>query len=135
MTRSTLHLVDRKTNQDYESVFWCDAKARAGVRYAIARISFGRRIELARKVREIARKTAFLEAGTDVRERLEAAVIGAEVDQVYLETGLLDIEGLTIDGDNATPASFIERGPIELASEILSKIKAELGLSEAERKN
>jgi hypothetical protein len=135
MTSSMLHLVNPKTDQNYESVIWCDAESRAGVRFAIARVSFGRRIELARRIREIARKAEFLEAGVEVREKLEAALIGVEVDRVYLETGLVAIEGLTIDGESATPSTFIERGPMELTSEILVRIKAESGLSEAERKN
>lgn len=135
MTNSTLHLVNPKVSGNYESVIWCDAEALAGVRYAIARVSFGRRIELAKRVREIARKAEYLEAGTDIRERLEAALIGAEVDRVYLETGLLEIEGLTIDGAIADPMAFIERGPIELVTEVLRRVKAEIGLSEPERKN
>lgn len=132
---SMLHLVKAATDQNYESVIWFNAEARAGVRYAVARISFGRRIELARQIREVARKAEFLEAGKDAREKLEAAVIGAEVDRVYLETGLVGIEGLNIDGEPATPALIIDRGPVNLAAEILSHIKAECGLSEDERKN
>ncbi len=135
MTNSMLHLVNPKMDQNYESVIWCDADSRCGVRYAIARVSFGRRIELARRIREVARKAEFLEAGMDVREKLEAAVIGVEVDRVYLETGLVAIEGLTIDGEDATPNTFIDRGPMELAKEILIRIKAESGLSGEERKN
>jgi hypothetical protein len=130
-----LHLVKPMSDANYESVIWFDAETHAGVRYAVARVSFGRRIELARQIREVARKAEFLEAGTNPREKLEAAVIGAEVDQVYLSTGLAEIEGLTIDGAAATPASLIALGPVELAAEILMRIKAECGLSEDERKN
>ena len=54
----------------------------------MARISVGRRIELARRIREIGRKVEFLEAGQDPREKLEAAVLAAEIDRVYLEWGL-----------------------------------------------
>jgi hypothetical protein len=35
----------------------------------------------------------------------------------------------------ATPAGLIEAGPVELAAEILARIKSECGLSEDERKN
>jgi hypothetical protein len=119
----------------YESAVWCDAESVAGVRFQIARISFGRRIELARKIREIGRKLEFLEAGSDAREKLEATLIGAEIDGAYLEWGLIGVAGLTIDSEDATPATLIERGPLELAAEILTRIKAECGLSENERKN
>jgi len=114
---------------------WCDAVSTAGVRFQIARVSFGRRIELARKIREIGRKLEFLAAGSDAREKLDAALLGAEIDQAYLEWGLVAIEGLMIDGETASPGALIEHGPVELAAEILARIKAECGLSEIERKN
>jgi len=114
---------------------WFDAESAAGVRYAIARLTFGRRLDLARRIREIGRKAEFLAAGTGAREKLEAAVVGAEVDRAYLEWGLLAVEGLTIDGEAATPQAVVDRGPLELATEILGHVKSECGLSEAERKN
>ena len=40
------------------SVVSIDSKAAPGVRFAIHRISFGRRMELSRRVREISRKAA-----------------------------------------------------------------------------
>ena len=124
-----------RLGKGYESVAWFEAEAAPGVRYAIARISFGRRIELARRIREIGRKLEFLEAGSDVREKLEAAVVAAEIDRAYLEWGLATIEGLRIDDETATPATLIDKGPMELAGEILARVKAECGLTEDERKN
>jgi hypothetical protein len=106
-----------------------------GVRFRIARVSVSRRIELARKIREIGRRLEFLEAGNDAREKIEAAVLAAEIDQAYLEWGLAAVEGLFIDGEEATPAALIEKGPMALAMEILERVKAECGLSENERKN
>jgi hypothetical protein len=119
----------------HESWAWFDAETRAGVRFRVARISVARRIDLARKIREIGRKVEFLEAGQDPREKLEAAVLAAEIDRVYLEWGLEEIQGLEIDGELATPASLIEKGPLDLAKEILARIKSECGLSEDQRKN
>jgi hypothetical protein len=117
------------------SVEECSAGGYPGVRYEIRRVSFGGRIELARKIREIGRKAEYLEAGSDARDKLEATVLGAEIDRAYLEWGLVGVEGLEIDGAAATPASLIDTGPIELAAEILARIKAECGLTEDERKN
>ena len=119
----------------FESFVWMDAETHAGVRYRIGRMSVGRRIELARSIREVGRKLEFLEAGNDVREQLEAAVLQGEIDRVYLAWGLEAIEGLEIDGEAATPESLIERGPANLAAEILGRIRSECGLSERERKN
>lgn len=125
-----------RSDREYESVAWFDAQSVEGVRYAIARISLGRRIELARRMREIGRKVEYLAAaGDDAREKLEAAVVSAEIDRAYLEWGLLEVAGLSIDGEAATPASAIEKGPLKLAAEMLARVKAEWSLSGDERKN
>ena len=42
---------------------------------------------------------------------------------------------MTIDGDPATPALLIEKGPELLAREIVVRVRAECHLSEDERKN
>lgn len=119
----------------WESRLWFDATTIEGVRYEIVRVSFGRRIELARRIREIGRKMEYLEAGTDARETLEATVLSAEIDRAYLEWGLVSVEGLEIDGAAATPETLVEQGPVELAMEILGRIKSECGMTEDERKN
>lgn len=119
----------------YESSAWFDAESCAGVRFRIARVSVARRIELSRRLREIGRKAEFLEASGDAREKLDAAVLAGEMNRAYLEWGLEEVAGLTIDGEAATAASVIEKGPVALADEILRRIQGECGLSEDERKN
>jgi hypothetical protein len=133
MTSSTL--LSGEGSSRHESFAWFDAETHAGVRYRIARMSLARRIALARNIREAGRRLEFLEAGGDVREKLDAAVLQGEVDRAYLEWGLEAIEGLEIDGAAATPESLIEKGPMKLAAEILGRIRSECGLSESERKN
>jgi hypothetical protein len=134
MTNSTSH-----SGKAWESRLWFDAAAMDGVRFEIVRVSFGRRIELARRIREIGRRMEYLEAGGSLengaRDKLEATVLGAEIDRAYLEWGLVSIEGLEIDGAAATPETVVERGPVELAVEILGRIKSECGMTEDERKN
>jgi hypothetical protein len=119
----------------HDSWTWFDAETCESVRFRVARVSVARRIELARRIREVGRKVEFLVAGQDPREKLEAAVLAAEIDRVYLEWGLEEIAGLMIDGEPATPQALIEKGPMDLAREILVRIKRECGLSEDERKN
>jgi len=134
MTNCTSHSV-----KGWESKVWFDAEAMEGVRYEIVRVSFGRRIELARRIREIGRRMEYLEAGAKLehgeQDKLEATVLGAEIDRAYLEWGLAAVEGLEIDGAAATPETLVDRGPVELAMEILRRIKAECGMTEDERKN
>lgn len=119
----------------YDSVISIDSKAAPGVRFAIQRISFGRRMELSRRVREISRKAEFLEAGTELHEKIEANILAQEIDAMYLQWGLVSIEGLIIDGEPATAEQLLEKGPDDLAREAVSAIKEQCGLTEAERKN
>jgi hypothetical protein len=120
---------------NHESGVWCDSEAVAGVRFRVKRISVARKIELARAIREIGRRAEFLEAGSEPREKLEAAVVAGEIDEAYLAWGLEALEGLTIDGEAATPRMLIEKGPLALAGEVIGRIKRECGLSEDDRKN
>lgn len=119
----------------YASTFKVRSKRWPEVTLEIARISFGRRIDLARRVRELAQRTEFLEAGGTPREKVEATLLESEIDRVYLEWGLAGVDGLEVDGQTATPETLLQSGPDELCQEALAHIKAECGLSEAERKN
>lgn len=119
----------------YESVRHVDSKVCAGVRFAVRRMSFGRRLELTRRVRELAAKVEFLNAGQTITDKLEASLSTIEADRIYLEWGLHSIAGLTIDGASADVSTVAELGPEELCREILREIKRECGITEEERKN
>lgn len=119
----------------YDSMFWVDAKSTPGVRFAIHRVSFGRRMDLSRRVRELSRKAEFLEAGNELGEKIEANILAQEIDAMYLRWGLVSVEGLLLDGELATADSLIERGPEDFVREIVGAIKAQCGLTEDERKN
>ena len=119
----------------YESALAIESKVMPGVKFVINRISFGRRMELSRRVREITQKTEFLEAGSELGEKIEAGILAQEVDAMYLRWALVGVDGLKIDGEAATAEQLLDRGPEELAREIVVAIKEQCGLSEAERKN
>jgi len=127
--------VPRNGALQYESVVSIESKAVPGVRFVIHRISFGRRMELSRRVRELSRRAEFLEVGPEMHERIEASILAQEIDAMYIHWGLLSIEGLIIDGEPATAARLLEKGPENLAREIVSAVKEQCGLSEPERKN
>jgi hypothetical protein len=120
---------------EYASEARIESKTTAGVWFTIARMSFGRRIELTRRIWELAGRIEHLEAGGDARGKLEAALVGAEIDRVYLGWGLRKIEGLVIDGEPATPETAVAQGPEELCREVAAAIKAECGLTPEETKN
>jgi hypothetical protein len=99
-------------------------------------MSFGRRLDLTRRVQELAKRIAFLAAGEqDTATEAERALLGAEIDREYLSWGLVSVDGLEIDGEPATPASLLEAGPEALVREALEAVRREAGLSEHERKN
>ena len=119
---------------EYESVVEAPSAVAPGVVLRVARMSFGRRLELMRRVRELARRVECYEAG-DVGERMDAGLLRAEIDRLYVEWGLVGVSGLTVDGAEASVAAVVERGPEELFREALSAVCREAGLSEDERKN
>jgi hypothetical protein len=118
----------------YSSVLWHSSKVLPGVRFAVRRISLGQRIELNRRVKELTIKYDFLRAG-DATDQLEAALSDLLVAKLYLEWGLAEIEGLSVDGRKATPDLLIAHGPENLTDEIVQVIQAEGALTDDERKN
>jgi hypothetical protein len=123
------------TNIILQSTSVTGSRAYPGVEFVIARMSFGRRLELMKRVRDLAVRAEFFEAGCDEKNKMEASLLGAEIDRVYLEWGLVEVRGLQLDGVPATPMLLIERGPEELFREALEAVRRECGLSEQERKN
>ena len=78
------------------------SQERPGVEFVIARMTFGRRIELMREVRDLAARLEYFEAGRDARNDMEASLLGAEIDRLYIRWGLEEIRGLELDGVPAT---------------------------------
>jgi hypothetical protein len=119
---------------NYESWLERESRTTPGVTFVLAKMSFGRRVELMRRLREIAQKVEFLEAG-DAREKIEAALLTSEIDRLYVIWGLREVRGLELDGEAATPESMAAIGPEELFREAVATVKTECGLTEIERKN
>jgi hypothetical protein len=119
----------------YESSARVESKARPGVAFVIAKMSFGRRMELVRRIRELTLRCEFLNAGQSTEEKLDAALLSAEIDREYLAWGLRELIGLEVDGVAATPELLASAGPEDLFREAVSAIKAQCGLTETERKN
>jgi hypothetical protein len=120
----------------YDSTKCVESRECAGVRFTVYRMSFGRRLELTRKVRELLGRLEFVRAGPGGNaDDAEAALLAGEIDREYARWGLASIEGLEIDGQAATPEVLIEKGPEKLLAEVLAAIRREAGLDEEARKN
>jgi hypothetical protein len=119
----------------YESVVQVDSRVASGVTYAVARVSFERRLELMRRIREFGRRMEFLEAGQEPGDKMDAALLRAELDRIWVLWGLRDVAGLEVDGKRATPELLAQAGPEALFREALAAVRAQAGLTTAERKN
>jgi hypothetical protein len=120
---------------NYESLEVVQSQSVQGVTFTVAKMTYGRRVELMRKIRELSRKLEFLEAGCEPGDKMDAALVAAEINRVYLTWGLRAISGLTLDGADATPDLLAESGPESLFQEALAAVRTHTGLTEAERKN
>ena len=119
----------------YESTFPVQSSVLPDVTLTIRRVSITRRLELLRKVRELAARMEFYQAGAKLDDKLDASIASAEVESTYVVWGVTKIEGLIIDGVDATPESLVACGPEDLVREAATLVRSQLGLSEDERKN
>lgn len=119
----------------YESVEVIESQLARGVTFTVAKMSYGRRLELMRRIREMSRKLDFLDAGCEPGDKMDAALLEAEINRLYLTWGLRAVSGLTLDGADATPDLLAESGPEDLFREALAAVRTQTGLTEDERKN
>jgi hypothetical protein len=119
----------------YESETVIESEVAPGVTFTVFKMSYGRRAELMRRIRDLARRHEFLEASQRLEDRMEAALLESEINLEHLKWGLKAINGLTVDGADATPEILAERGPENVFHEVLKVVRAQAGLSPEERKN
>ena len=131
MTKLWWHLPD----MEYQSTVTVASRVLEGVSFEIARMAFNRRMQLMRQVRELARNLEFLRAGESDAERMDAHILNAEIERAYITWGVVGVSGLLIDGEAATPASLLEKGPEQLVHEAIKAVRAECSLTDEERKN
>jgi hypothetical protein len=118
---------------DYESTVQRESNVLPGVTYQIDRMSFGRRIELMKHIREATTLYDFNQAA-EKPNQMAQAILSAEVDRLYLRWGLKEIGGILIDGVPATPELLMLSGPESLVQEALAFVRIETGLNEEEKK-
>jgi len=123
----------RSTN--YESTRVVESRVARGVEFTIARMSFDRRVDLMRRIRELARRAEFLAAGQGPEDKMDAALVQAEIERTYVAWGVRAVSGLVVDGRDADPETLSDAGPEKLFREALAAVRAEAGLNEEERKN
>jgi hypothetical protein len=126
---------DGNAGGSYASEAVVESRVVPGVTFTIGKMSFGRRVELMRRVRELARRTEFLTASEDSGDKMDAALLHAEIERLYVTWGVKAVSGLAVDGIAAGAELLAESGPEELFREAVAAVRRETGLSEEERKN
>ena len=126
---------DGTAGGNYASEAVVKSRVVPGVTFTITKMSFGRRVELMRRIRELARRTEFLAASESSGDKMDAALLHAEMERLYVAWGVKAISGLAVDAQAAGPELLIEAGPEELFREALAAVRRETGLSAEERKN
>ena len=118
---------------NYGSTVRRESAHHPGVTFVVHRMSFGRRIELMKTIRDASAKADF-HAAAPQADKMLVGVLTAEIDHIYVRWGLREIEGLVIDGEPATPETLSTLGPENLFLEALTAVKEVCGLSEPEKK-
>jgi len=121
-------------NIDFRSYKDIESKSMPGVTFRIRKMTMGGRIELSLRVRELSQRSEFLQAGGNT-DRIENNMLERALHRIFIEWGLVEVKGLTIEGMNATAFNLPEFGPEDLCDEIVQAIQEEIALSAAERKN
>ena len=119
----------------YRSDSLVESKVVPGVTFTIAKMSFGRRVELMRRVRALARRCEFLRTGVEPGEKMDAALLQSEIERTYVAWGVQSVSGLRVNGRVADVELMAAEGPEELFREALAAVRRETGLSEEDRKN
>lgn len=132
MMNSTSHLLEE--SWCHSSVVWHTSQHHPKVRFSVRKPSLMQRINLNDRVRTLLLRYDFLKAG-DTADQLEASLSELLSQELYVEWGLGEVTGLTIDGEPATPQLLLEKGPESLVIEIVEAVQRELTLTEQERKN
>jgi hypothetical protein len=120
---------------EYQSTQLRQSAVLEGVQFRTSRMSFRRRLELTRAVRDLVNRIDYHEGSSNPEETLSAAILAREVESIYLKWGLVEVIGLSLDGTPATVDLVLEAAPEAFVEEILETIKADCGLSDVERKN
>jgi hypothetical protein len=68
-------------------------------------------------------------------DQMDAALLKAEIERLYVAWGVKVVSGLVVDSHEADPELLADAGPEELFREALAVVRRETGLSEEERKN
>lgn len=120
---------------NYQSTKTFTSQRYSGVEFTIRRVSFGRRLELASRVRNASQALEFQKSGSGASDAIDASLTVGAIERLCLEWAVESVRGLVIDGEPADLLSLLEQGPEDLTREILDAIRSECGLSGEERKN
>jgi hypothetical protein len=127
--------IEKVSGHSWQSRSVLASQACPGVELVVSRMTFGRRLELMVEVRGLATRLEYFQAGREAGNEIEASLLGAEIDKLYVLWGVDEVRGLELDGATATVETMIQSGPEALFLEALEAVRKEIGLNDDERKN
>lgn len=130
----TRYMLPSHSGIQFESSRRLESESVPGAVFWVRKVSLAQRIDLFTRVRELTQKHEFLRSGNQA-EQMEGALGDLLTVRMFVEWGLERVEGLRIDGQDASVSLLIEKGPEELCAEVASAVQSGCGLSEEERKN
>ena len=109
----------------YKSTVAVASRIVPGVTFRIKRASADRRLALMQRIKDRANADRQRRTAETPQDTMDAALVAAEVERIYVTTGVEEIAGLEVDGIPATPEILARSGPEGLFREVLQAVRAQ----------
>lgn len=106
-----------------------------GVRFRVKRMTLGGRIELLERIYPLLKEAESMAAGTSQSDQVRNQLSTLKVQEALLAWGVVELDGLCVDGVEIPAREVGRSAPEKLAQEMLTVIQRQIALTEAERKN
>jgi len=121
--------------RDIASYASFESEAYPGVEFRVRKMTLRQRIALLSELRELYQEAEFGKAGSSGSDQIRAQVSGLRIEERFLKWGVVQVQGLVVDGREVAVDELAEWAPEPLASEMLRRIAQCIGLTPGEEKN
>ena len=98
-------------------------------------MTLGGRIELLERIYPLLKEAESMAAGTSQSDQVRNQLSTLKVQEALLAWGVVELDGLCVDGVEIPAREVGRSAPEKLAQEMLTVIQRQIALTEAERKN
>lgn len=122
-------------SKELASIVTVESTQYPGVTFTIRRMTLRQRITLLRDLHALYREQEFSTSGSSHADKINAQISSLRIEEVFLRWGVVDLQGLVVDGKAVEIDEVSERAPEGLVSEILAQIRECVNLTVDEVKN